>query len=139
MALALKSGVAKAVDGLRNHFPDNRVEVCAMPDGAAFVVLEDVLLGPPYKHASTWVGFYLSTGCPDDDTYPFYVRGDLARLDGAELKPPIHKDRSFPEVDAPMVKRPAFMVSRRQKNQASFPHETPLLKLLTVLKWLLEQ
>ncbi|MGN6683566.1 MAG: hypothetical protein ACTHKD_06095 [Devosia sp.] len=139
MAVALKAGVAKAIEGFRNHFPTNRIEVNATPDGAAFVIIEELPLGPPYKQATTWIGFFLSTACPDDDTYPFYVRGDLSRVDGTELKSPLHKDRVFPDGDAPIPKRPAVMVSRRQKNQSSFPHETPLLKLLTVTKWMLQQ
>jgi hypothetical protein len=139
MAVALKSGVAKAIEGLRSHFPTNSIEVAATSDGAAFVIIEDLPLGPPYKQTTTWIGFFLSTACPDDDTYPFYVRGDLSRIDGAELKSPLHKDKVFPDGDAPVQKRPAVMVSRRQKNQSSFPHETPLLKLLTVTKWMLQQ
>ena len=136
---ALKAGVAKAIEGLRNHFPEHQIEVAPTDDGGAFVVIEGVELGAPYLQRDTWVGFYLSTACPDDDTYPFYVRGDLSRLDGAEVKPPLHLNHTFPPAESTLLKRASVMVSRRQKNQSSWAHETPLLKLLTVIKWMLQQ
>ncbi|OWK19986.1 hypothetical protein AJ88_35235 [Mesorhizobium amorphae CCBAU 01583] len=137
--VGLKAGVAKAIEGFRNHFPDNHIEVCATADGAAFVIVEDVPLGPPYQQANTWVGFFLSTACPDDDTYPFYVRGDLARLDKAMLKNPLHPGKVFPDAEATMSRRASVMVSRRQRNQSCWSYEPPLLKLLTVIKWMLQQ
>ncbi|MGB5901721.1 MAG: hypothetical protein WBH00_02630 [Xanthobacteraceae bacterium] len=136
---ALKVGVAKAIEGLRNHFPDHQIEVAPTEDGGAFVIVADVELGAPYQQAASWVGFFLSTACPDDDTYPFYVRGDLSRLDGAELKAPLHINHTFPPTDSTLSKRASVMVSRRQKNKSSWAHETPLLKLLTVIKWMLQQ
>jgi hypothetical protein len=136
---ALKSGVAKALDGLRNHFPNNPIEVAPTEVGGAFVIIEGVELGMPYRQSDTWVGFYLSDACPHDDTYPFYVRGDLSRADGAELKTPLHINQVFPPTASTLPARASVMVSRRQKNQSSFAHETPLLKLLTVIKWMLQQ
>ena len=136
---ALKTGVAKAIEGLRNHFPDHLIEVAPTEDGGAFVVIEGLVLGAPYRQDDTWVGFFLSTACPDDDTYPFYVRGDLSRLDGVDLKTPLHVNHIFPPVDSTLPKRASVMVSRRQNNQSSWAHETPLLKLLTVIKWMLQQ
>lgn len=136
---ALKAGVAKAVEGLRNYFADKTVHVWPTAEGAAFVIVEDLPLGPPYQQDSTWVGFWLSTACPDDDTYPFYVREDLSRLDGTPLKTPLHTGRAFPEVGSDVPKRQAVMVSRRQNNRSSWVHESPLLKLLTVIDWMLQQ
>lgn len=135
----LKAGVAKAIGEVRAHYAHLEVQVFPSPCGGAFVVVEDVPLGPPYAQETTWVGFFLSSACPDDDTYPFYVRSDLSRIDGAELRPPIHVGRNFPEVPSPMPQRSAVMVSRRQRNQSSWVHESPLLKLRTILKWMLEQ
>lgn len=135
----LKVGVATAIDGLRKHFSTKTVQVWPTPDGAAFVIVEDVPLGPPYVQASTWVGFWLSTACPDDDVYPFYVRGDLTRLDGTPLKTPLHINRTFPEVTSDVPTRTAVMVSRRQNNSASLIFESPTLKLITVINWMLKQ
>ncbi|CDX12284.1 conserved hypothetical protein [Mesorhizobium plurifarium] len=138
--MALKTGVAKAIEGLRNHFRQNRFEIAEKPDGSAFVIIDDVPLGPPYRQENSWIGFYLSTACPDDDTYPFFVRGDLERLDGQPLKTPLHRDQVFPsETGTPIERRSAVMVSRRQNNRSSWVHETPLLKLLTVIEWMLKQ
>lgn len=137
--VATKAGVAKAIEGLRNHFPDHHIVVAPTEDGGAFVIVEGVELGAPYRQAESWVGLFLSTACPDDDTYPFYVRGDLSRLDGAELKTPLHINHTFPPADSTLPKRASVMVSRRQKNQSSWARETPLLKLLTIIKWMLQQ
>ncbi|MNY52457.1 hypothetical protein D3C86_1881290 [compost metagenome] len=100
-------------------------------------MIEDVPLGPPFAQATTWVGFFLSNACPEDDTYPFHVRADLSFVDGRQLMSPLHRDHSFPPGGAPGVPtRPAVMVSRRQRNQSCWKQETPLLKLLAVFKWM---
>jgi hypothetical protein len=135
----LKVGVTRAIEGLRKHFATTTVDVWPSANGAAFVIVADVPLGPPYAQESTWVGFFLSTACPDDDVYPFYVRGDLSRLDGTPLKTPLHINRAFPEVSSDVPVRSAVMVSRRQNNPASLVYESPTLKLITVLQWMLKQ
>ncbi|WFS23926.1 hypothetical protein [Rhizobium rhododendri] len=137
----LKSGVVTTLAAIRNHFPGLAVTARVTATGGAHVVIEDVPLGPPYNQAITWVGFHLSDACPYDDTYPFYVRHDLSRIDGAALKcPPLHSTgQVFPADNSTTDTRPAVMVSRRQRSQASFAFETPLSKLIKVLKWMLEQ
>lgn len=133
----MKAGVSKAVGEVRAYFAGLPVIVLPSPCGGAFVIVEDVPLGPPYAQDTTWLGFFLSNACPEDDTYPFYVRGDLSRIDQAALKTPLHADRVWPEV-AGFNPRAAVMVSRRQNNRSCWTLESPLLKLRTVLKWMME-
>lgn len=137
----LKAGVVATLETIRNHFPGHVITTRTTATGGAHVIIEDVPLGPPYNQATTWVGFHLSDACPYDDTYPFYVRADLSRIDGAPLKcPPLHSTgQVFPADNSTTDTRAAVMVSRRQRNQASFAFESPLSKLIKVLKWMLEQ
>lgn len=133
----MKAGVEAAVGALRDHFSPSPVHVFPSACGGGHVVIEDVPLGPPFAQATSWVGFFLSSACPEDDTYPFFFRHDLSLADGRALMLPIHVGSSYPAGGAVGVPvRPAVMVSRRQRNTACWVQETPLLKLLAVLKWM---
>lgn len=133
----MKAGVETAIAQIRRYFHDHAILVAPSPCGGAYVVVEDVALGAPYRQATTWIGFFLTNACPEADTYPFFVRSDLSRIDGAALQTPLHRDHKFAENMAGITMRPAVMVSRRQKNQACWGRETPLIKLQTVLRWML--
>ncbi|MGN7802372.1 hypothetical protein ACTJKE_06505 [Ensifer sp. 22521] len=135
----LKAGVASAIQAIREHFRHCDVKVLPSAGGGANVIIEDVPLGPPYNQAKTWVGFYLSDACPYDDTYPFYVTGSLSRIDGTALLSPLYINQRFPADGSSTETRDAVMVSRRQRNRGSFAYESPLLKLKTVLKWMVQQ
>lgn len=133
----LKAGVETAIGALQDHFSPRPVHVFPSACGGAHVVIEDVPVGPPFAQASSWVGFFLSSACPEDDTYPFFFRADLSLADGRALTTPFHPGHSFPAGGAAGIPvRPAVMVSRRQRNTACWAQETPLLKLLAVLKWM---
>lgn len=135
-----KAGVAATLEAIRNHFVGLQVTARATATGGAHVIIEDVPLGPPYAQAKTWIGFHLSDACPYDDSYPFYVTANLSRIDGAALRcPPLHAGQAFPADGSTTDTRSAVMVSRRQRDQASFAFESPLLKLIKVLKWMKEQ
>jgi hypothetical protein len=135
--MELKIGVVNAINTIRAHFAGHDVIVMPTGDGGANVIVEGVPLGAPYRQETTWIGFLLSNACPDDDTYPFYVTGELSRIDGVALASPLHPGNQFPPNAVPDEARAAVMVSRRQRNQSSFPYESPLRKLLTVLEWML--
>lgn len=136
----MKAEVDKAVQAIIAHFSVLRVEVIESSCGGAWVLIHDVPLGGPYVQDTTWVGFFITSACPYADTYPFYVRPDLSRKDGAALKVPLHPNNQYWTFGPPNTpRRPAVMVSRRQKQRHCLGRETPLLKLLTVLKWMLNQ
>jgi hypothetical protein len=136
----MKAGVEKAVGELRKAFAGHLMQVAESPCGGAYVLIEDVPLGGPFAQAMTWVGFFLTNACPEADTYPFYVRPDLSRTDGAALKaPPLHGGHRWPPGVPAMPERQAVMVSRRQKNQTCWGRESPLAKLQAVLKWMQNQ
>lgn len=137
----LNSGVAKAIADLRTSFPELRV----VDDGSggAIVLIDNVPLGPPFKQERTWVGFTIASTCPYADTYPHYFREDLSRIDGQDLKAPIHVGgHKFPPAasagdEGGTFDRQAIMVSRRSNKRDSSGIETPLTKLNKVLRWML--
>lgn len=136
----MRAGVEKAVGELRKAFAGHPMQVAESHCGGAHVLIEDVPLGGPFVQSTTWVGFFLTNACPEADTYPFYVRSDLSRTDGAPLKaPPLHASHRWPTDMQAMPARAAVMVSRRQKNEACWGRESPLAKLQAVLKWMTEQ
>lgn len=135
----MKTEVAKAVADIRAHFSSLRVEVFESPCGGAYVLIHDVPLGPPYAQATTWVGFFITNACPIADTYPFYVRPDLSRLDGVAIKVPLHANNTWAPHLPGLAARTAVMVSRRQNHAHCLGRETPLMKLQTVIAWMLHQ
>jgi hypothetical protein len=97
-----------ALAGLREV--EKTFEECsvhAWPDGSGgvHVVIEDVHLGSTWVQDTTWLAFTINYLYPDADTYPHYVRADLARADGAAVAVPLHVGNSF-------LGQPAIMVSR---------------------------
>jgi hypothetical protein len=125
--MALTDAVAAAVHGLRQACPDQEVLVREDGEGGAYVIVEDVPLGPPYASMSTWVGFRLPFTYPYSEVYPHFVRGDLARLDGGPLGPATSAGT--------FEGRPAIQVSRKS------PRWDPTVdsaagKLERVLAWL---
>jgi len=120
------TNVAQAVVELITTFGDDRVRAWADGTGGAQVVIDDVPLSPTWTTASTWVGFAVSHLVPEADTYPHYVRADLAYADGQPLTVPL-SPASFAGV-------PAVQVSRRQRPGTAV--QTPAGKTRGVLAWL---
>lgn len=135
----MKAEVEKAITAIRNHYVDHHVVVWESPCGGAYVRVDDVALGPPYTQTTTWVGFFITNACPFADTYPFYVRADLSRADQQPLKVPIHIGNNWQVASQPGQTFPAVMVSRRQNHAHCLGRESPLLKLQTVMAWMLKQ
>lgn len=117
--------VQAAIAEIAAAFPKTTAEPDG--DGGANVLVRDVPLGPAYKQRETWVGFHITYAYPVADVYPHFVRGDLARVDGAPLgggtSPTEHRGQA------------AIQLSRRS-NRLDAAVQTALLKLQKVLRWL---
>jgi hypothetical protein len=137
--MVMKKEVEKAVAEIRSFYSQLTVEVLESTCGGAYVLIHDLPLGAPYTQSATWIAFFITNACPYADTYPFYVRADLSRIDGVALKAPIHVNNNWAPGLPDFAARPAVMVSRRQNHQHCIGKETPLLKLQTVVKWMLQQ
>jgi hypothetical protein len=118
--------VAGAIDEIRADFPD--ATVGAREDGDGVIVIVDpVDPGPPYVQRATWIGFRITFQYPYADVYPHFLRGDLARVDGAALGEGITATR--------FEDQSAVQVSRRS-NRLNPATDTAALKLTKVLHWL---
>lgn len=138
----MNDSVCAAVEELRQQYPRNEFHVADDVDGGAFVIIEDLPLGPPFEQATTWVGFHIVHACPYADTYPHFVRPDLRRVDGAILTIPFHSGRVFPQAEAKLrqpaalPQRAALMVSRRSNKRDPSGIDTPRRKLAKVMQWM---
>lgn len=134
--------VKKAIEVLCGRYGQDRVLVAGDRDGGAYVIVEGVPLGAPFAQPDSWIGFHIPSTCPYADVYPHFVRADLARTDAAPLGEGFSNGASFPDPAAlkqpgAMAPRLAVQISRRSNHKDTAGLETPLHKLLKVIKWLL--
>ena len=134
--------VEEAIEEIRQHFKDCKVLVGPDKDGGACVIVEDLPLGAPYGQSHSWVGFHITHACPYADVYPHFMRGDLARADKKPLGELMTQNHKFPQPGvvekSTIPPRPAVQISRRSnKRDPQSDLETPLIKLLKVLRWVM--
>jgi hypothetical protein len=122
--------VEKAVEQIRATLPDCGLESIPDGGGGAFVMLNNVPLGPPWAQGDTWIGFQITFQYPYADVYPHFVRADLRRADGQPFGPGFGQ--------AQFRNQPAVQVSRKS-NKLNPAIDTAALKLLKVLQWLRSQ
>jgi hypothetical protein len=126
---ALTPAVATAVDAVREHFAGKPVEVTADGAGGAFLIVNDVEVGPGYIPSTTWLGFQISAAYPSADVYPHYV-GRLTRTDGQP------HGQAIQHVD--WRDRPVLQLSRRS-NGWQVGIDNAALKAEKVITWLVTQ
>lgn len=123
----MKAPVEQAIADIRAAFP-GIVTVREDGEGGAYVIVEEVDPGAPYAQRTTWIGCRITFQYPYADTYPHFVRGDLARADGRALGDGMSQNQTFEG-------RPAVQISRRS-NRMDPTTETAVIKLQKVLTWL---
>ncbi|MCX6071142.1 MAG: hypothetical protein NTU91_09845 [Chloroflexi bacterium] len=124
----MKPEVEGAIAEIRAAFPDATVTARDDGQGGAYVIVDAPGIGTAYVTSTSWVGFRITFQYPYADTYPHFVRGDLARCDRSPLCEGLSAGHTFEE-------RPAIQVSRRS-NHLDPRTETALIKLQKVLEWL---
>lgn len=125
--------VAHALAELERSFPDHVIQRRPDGQGGAWVVVEDLPLGPAFAPDVTWIGFAISALYPRADVYPHYACPELAYSDGRPLTTPLNPAQIMPGFE-----RPAVMISRRS-NRWDPVRDTAALKLHRVLRWFHEQ
>ncbi len=120
--------VEEAISELKAAFPSHAVEVTPDAEGGAYVVIQDLPLGPQYKPERAWVGFVVGFQYPNADVYPLFTEPTLARVDGAPLGDGFQQPIEWHD-------RKATQISRRS-NGLNPAEDTALLKLSKVLEWL---
>lgn len=136
--------VKTAIEEIICNFPECEVLFYADGQGGAFVIIEDVPLGYPYKQAVSWAGFHITFSCPHADVYPHFFCAELAREDGQALGEGFGSNHVFPPQNAKEVpedkRRAAVQISRRSnKRDNSSNLETPLVKLMKVIHWMMKK
>ncbi len=120
--------VEEAISELEAAFPGHAVEVTPDAQGGAYVVIQDLPLGPQYKPERAWVGFVIGFQYPNADVYPLFTDQTLARVDGAPLGDGFQQPIEWHD-------RKATQISRRS-NGLNPAEDTATLKLSKVLEWL---
>lgn len=133
--------VTAAVEEIRRRFSGHTILIGPDQSGGAVVIVEGVAFGAPYAQPDSWAGFHITVQCPYADVYPHFLRGDLSRADGKALGQGFSQNQSFPQpgvvVGNTIAPRPAVQVSRRSNHrEPNSELETPLIKLLKVLRWI---
>lgn len=129
----MNPSVTAALAQLNRAFSGHAVSVLEDGHGGAFVIVDDLGLGPAFTPSRSWVGFQIPALYPRADIYPHYVCPELGRADGGPLTTPLNSGRLMPGFN-----RPASMVSRRSKRWDP-ARDTAALKLQRVLMWFAEQ
>ncbi len=133
--------VEEAIEDIKREYNGHAILVGPDKDGGAYVLVEGIPLGAPYAQPDSWMGFHITHACPYADVYPHFVRSDLSRSDGRTLGEALTPGHYFPQpglvVGVPFPSRAAIQVSRRNsKREPNSNLETPLIKMLKVLRWL---
>jgi hypothetical protein len=125
----LLTAVTTAVDAVRDHFAGKPVTVVPGGAGGAFVIVDDIEVGPSYSPSVTWLGFQISAAYPYADVYPHYT-GPLIRVDGQQHCPAIQQ--------LTWQNRTAMQLSRRSNRwMPGIDHAA--LKAEKVITWLRTQ
>lgn len=120
--------VEAAIVELEAAFVDHTVEVMPDAQGGAYVVVQDLPLGPQYRPERAWVGFVVGFQYPATDVYPHFTDSSLARVDGVPLGEGFAQPVQWHD-------RMSTQISRRS-NGWNPVDDTAALKLHKVLDWL---
>ena len=124
----MKPHVANALQELDHAFPSSSVYSRGDGKGGAYVIIEDVPIGPKYAPASTWFGGHITALYPYADIYPLFIDAGVRRLDGIAFEAPVTTNAVFEQ-------RPALQVSRRNNQTQNYP-QTAVSKFLKVQQFL---
>ena len=124
----MKPHVADAVLELDRAFPSSAVYSREDGKGGAYVIVEDVRIGPKFAPVSTWLGGHITALYPYADIYPMFIDAGVRRLDGTAFEPPVTPNAEF-------ERRPALQVSRRNNRTQNYP-QTAVSKFLKVQQFL---
>ena len=69
----MKEAVQKALNELVEGLPDAKVTAENDPDGGAYVLVDDVDLGPAFRPRRSWIAFQITWTYPESDVYPHFI------------------------------------------------------------------
>ena len=123
--------VEQAIAEIKRIFAGHPVDIEPEPQGGAYVVVHNLLIGEQYIPTTSWIGFLIGFQYPHADVYPHFIDGSLRRVDGQAY------GVGF---SAPLVwqGRQAIQLSRRS-NRLNPVVDTAVTKLTKVLAWIRSQ
>jgi hypothetical protein len=124
----MKVEVSTAIEELKRQFGTSSFMTREDGLGGAYVVMDEVELGPKYRPAVTWIGFQIPAQYPYADIYPVFIGGDVVRADGVPFVVPVTPGHNFEG-------RAAIQISRRSA-AAQSGSQKATAKLLKVLDFL---
>jgi hypothetical protein len=131
----LKGPVEAALAAVRAAYPGMEMRVIPDAQGGAWVEMLNVPIGPPYLQDASFFVFLLPFNLPGSDIYPFFVRPDLARLDGAPLGPAFQ----VTQLSWPGESQPRAVVQISRRTRGAFALQSAPQKIAKVLDWLSSQ
>lgn len=120
--------VQAAVEEIRQTFAGHRVDVEEEPQGGAYVIVHDLVVGERFAPTTTWFGFLITFQYPSADVYPHFIDGSLRRADGKPHATGISGPTQWQN-------RTVLQISRKS-NRWNPTVDTAAAKLLKVLEWL---
>ena len=124
----MQRDVVRAIEELSRAFPSSEVTCIEDGQGGAYVIVESVDIGSRYAPAVTWLGGHIGAQYPYADIYPFFMGGNVRRVDGGNFEPPISAGQTFAD-------RPAIQISRRNNRMQHSP-QTAVAKFLKIIDFL---
>jgi len=120
--------VEQAISEIRQVFPGHTVEVQPEPQGGAYIIVHNLLIGEQYVPSTSWIGFLLGFQYPHADVYPFFMDNKVRRADGQAWETGLSSS-------VPWNNRNTVQISRRA-NRWNPSVDTAATKLTKVLTWL---
>jgi hypothetical protein len=125
----MKVEVSTSIEELRKQFETASFAVREDGQGGAYVLMENIVLGPKYMPSSTWLGFQISAQYPYADIYPVFVGADIARVDKKEFVAPVTRGHTFEG-------RSAIQISRRNTAAQTSGLQKASTKILKVIDFM---
>jgi hypothetical protein len=120
--------VAEAIEQLKVAFTGSAVTVTEDGQGGAYVVVEDVDLGPGFEPRTSWMGGHITALYPAADIYPLFIDAGVRRINGRSFEVPITAGHRWRD-------RPALQVSRINRQVQLIP-QTAVMRFKKTLSFL---
>lgn len=121
--------VEQAIVEIKAAFEGHRVDVMPEPQGGAYVVVHDLMIGDHYNPQVTWFGFLITFQYPNADVYPHFIDGGVKRADSRAHGGGFSGPTTWPGSAGQVIQ-----VSRRS-NRWNPAFDTAATKLAKVLEW----
>jgi hypothetical protein len=125
----MKQEVMDAIQELESAYGKDNVAATPDQQGGAYVIVQNLDLGPVYAPSTTWCGFAINHMYPDAQVYPHYFPSEVKRADGSAF------GGGFSHPADPWQGHSVVQISRTSKSWNP-AQDTAEIKLEKVLNWM---